>query len=74
MLVNFDNEPQNSIIYTSAIILEYLTEKKQRIIFEELYNYCLGKKMENALFYISIDWLYLIGVIKAINNKGEVVL
>jgi hypothetical protein len=74
MVVNFDNEPQNSLLYTAAIIINYLKSKKNRIEFEELYSYCSDRQMENSLFYLSLDWLYLIDVIKEITNDGEVIL
>jgi hypothetical protein len=74
MVVNFDNEPQNSLLYTAAIIINYLKSKKNRIEFEDLYSYCSDRQMENSLFYLSLDWLYLIDVIKEITNDGEVIL
>jgi hypothetical protein len=74
MIVNFDNEPQNSLLYTAAIIINYLKSTENKIEFEDLYNYCIDKQMENSMFYLSIDWLYLINVIKEITNDGEVIL
>lgn len=74
MIVNFDNEPQNSLLYTAAIIINYLKSTEKRIEFEDLYNYCIDNQMENSMFYLSIDWLYLIDVIKEISNDGEVIL
>lgn len=74
MIVNFDNEPKNSILYTAAIIMNYFRLTKDEIEFEELYNYCIDRHMENSLFYLSIDWLYLIGIIKEITEAGEVIL
>lgn len=74
MIVNFDNEPKNSLIYTAAIIINYLKSSKSKIQFEDLYNYFIDRHMENSLFYLSIDWLYLIDVIKEITDEGEVIL
>lgn len=74
MLVNFDNEPQNSLLYTAAIIINYLKLSKTKIELEDLYNFCIDRGMETSLFYLSIDWLYLIDVIKDIANDGEVIL
>lgn len=74
MIVNFDNEPQNSLLYTAAIIINYLKSAKDKLKFEDLYNYCIDRQMENSLFYLSIDWLYLIDIIKEINDNGEVIL
>ncbi|BCJ97053.1 ABC-three component system middle component 6 [Anaerocolumna chitinilytica] len=74
MIINYDSEPKNSLLYTAAIIIDYFKSTKNKIEFERLYNYCADKQMENALFYLSIDWLYLIEVIKEITDDGEVIL
>ncbi len=74
MIVNFDSEPQNSLLYTAAIIINYLKSARDKIEFERLYNYCADKQMENSLFYLSIDWLYLVEIIKEITDDGEVIL
>lgn len=74
MIVNFDTHPQNSIIYTSSIILSYLKNNNGLADFEDLYKYCMNTKMEYSVFILSIDWMYLIGLIKEINNRNELVL
>lgn len=74
MIVNFDNEPKNSILYTAAIIINYLRSTNSIVLLEDLYNYCIDRQMESSLFYLSIDWLYLIDIVKEITDEGEVIL
>lgn len=73
MLINFDDDPRNSLIYTASIILEYLKDKSNSRNFDDLFKYCMDKKMEYSLFFLSIDWLYLVGIIKEINERNEVI-
>ena len=73
MLVNFDDDPRNSLIYTVSIILDYLKRKSNSRNFDDLFKYCMDKKMEYSLFFLSIDWLYLVGRIKEINERNEVI-
>ncbi|EGT4907920.1 hypothetical protein NMF83_14860 [Clostridioides difficile] len=74
MIVDFDKSPSNSIIYTSSIILDYLKDEKKSRDLEALFRYCLERKMEYSMFFLSIDWLYLIGVVETINERSELVL
>ncbi|NFO57258.1 hypothetical protein FDB39_10195 [Clostridium botulinum] len=74
MIVDFDNDPRNSIIYSSSIILAYLKSEKNSKKLNNVFKYCLNKKMEYSVFFLSIDWLFLLGVIKEINERNELVL
>ena len=74
MIVNYDNDPRNSIIYTSSLILEYLRRNEGAVLFDEMCKYCLNQKMEYSIFILSIDWMYLVGIIKEINNRNELIL
>lgn len=74
MIVDFDNSPSNSIIYTSSIIMNYLSDKKKSRDLDDIFKYCSEHKMEYSIFFLSIDWLYLVGVIKEINKENEVIL
>lgn len=74
MIVNFDSDPRDSIIYTSSIILSYLKNNNGLANFEDLHKYCMNKKMEYSIFILSIDWMYLVGLIKEINSRNELVL
>lgn len=74
MIVDFNSDPRNSIIYTSSIIVEYLKSKIGSQNIEALFKYCMLKQMEYSTFFLSVDWLFLIGVIKEINDENEVIL
>ncbi|GEM_PF-2888806 len=74
MLVNFDEDPRNSLIYTVSIILNYLKSKNNSKNFDDLFKHCMDKRIEYSLFFLSIDWLYLVGVIREINKRNEVIL
>ncbi len=74
MLVNYDDNPRNSIVFTASLILDYLISDKYNNDFNELYNYCMEYKMEYSLFFLSLDWLYIIGIIKEINERNEVII
>lgn len=74
MLVNFDDNPKNSIVFTASVILEYLKSNKNGNDFNELYNYCMEQKMEYSLFFLSLDWLYILGIIKEIDEGNEVII
>jgi hypothetical protein len=73
MLVNFDDDPRNSLVYTVGVILEYLRHNSSPKNFDDLFKHCMDKKVEYSLFFLSIDWLYLVGIIKEINERNEVI-
>lgn len=74
MIVDFEKDPQNSIIYTASIILFFLRDNGGTVDIEELYDYCKKKGMEYSIFVLTIDWLFLIELIEKINDRNEVVL
>ncbi|MBB2184494.1 hypothetical protein H0486_16570 [Lachnospiraceae bacterium MD1] len=74
MIVDYEKNPKNSLIYTSAIVLSFLKESNGKVDFEELYKYCKSQKIEYSIFILTIDWMFLVGLIKEINDRNEVVL
>lgn len=74
MIVDYDNNPKNSIIYSTSIILSYLKQNSGKVHFEDLYNYCKSKNMEYSIFVLSIDWMFLVGIIDEINERNEVIV
>lgn len=74
MIVDFNRSPSNSIIYTSSIILEYLKNENNSKYLDDIFNYCTSRNMEYSNFFLSIDWLYLIGIVDKINDRDEVIL
>jgi Fe2+ or Zn2+ uptake regulation protein len=74
MIVDFESSPKDSIIYSSGIVLKYLKSKGSSKNIEDLFKLCKMEDLNYATFFLAIDWLFLIGVIKEINDKNEVVL
>jgi hypothetical protein len=74
MIVDYENNPQNSIIYTSGVVLSFIKDNKGKVNFDDLYKYCKCHKMEYSIFILTIDWMFLVGIIKGINDRNEVVL
>jgi len=74
MIVDYENNPKNSIIYTSSIVLHYLKQNNGRADFEELFQYCKNKKMEYSRFFLTLDWMFLVQLIENISDRNEVVL
>lgn len=74
MIVNYENNPKNSIIYTAGVILSFIKWKMGKVDFDVLYKYCKEQKMEYSIFILTIDWMFLVGLIKEINDRNEVVL
>ena len=73
MLIPDNVHPEQTLYYNGAFVLKEL--QKYRIIdLLELYMQIKANvDMNITVFLLSIDWLYLIGVIK-INNQREVEL
>lgn len=74
MIVDFNSSPSNSLIYTSGIILNYLKCDNGNNRLEDIFKYCMLRKMEYSTFFLSLDWLFLLGIIKKINESDEVIL
>lgn len=74
MIVDFNSSPRNSLIYTSSIILNYLKINSGKNNIQDAFEYCMLKKMEYSTFFLSLDWLFLLGIIQEINERGEIVL
>lgn len=69
MLINYDNRPRDSLLYTSAALAKYI--KLHGFDFDDCYNHFLEMINPNPLlFYYSLDLLYLLGIV-SINEKGE---
>lgn len=73
MIVDFNKNPSKSIIYTSSIIFDFLKNNKVNN-FDDVLEFSLSKGIDYALIFLSIDWLFLIGIIKEINNRNELIL
>lgn len=74
MIVDCENSPQNSILYAGSVMISYLKKNGPIVAFNDLYKHCKGRKMEYSIFILTVDWLFLIGFVKEINERNEVVL
>lgn len=73
MIIDFDKNPSKSIIYTAAIILDFLKSNNTRNL-DTVLEFALSKNIDYALIFLSIDWLFLTGIIDKINNRNELIL
>ncbi|BDR68149.1 hypothetical protein K144312032_23770 [Clostridium tetani] len=73
MLLPDNINPELSIYYNGAIVIQELKNKNVQRIFELYQNVNKDKEMSFSTFILSLDWLYLINV-ALINKNGEVEL
>ncbi|BDR65326.1 hypothetical protein K144313037_21670 [Clostridium tetani] len=73
MLLPDNINPELSIYYNGAIVIQELKNKNIQRIFELYQNVNKDKEMSFSTFILSLDWLYLINV-ALINKNGEVEL
>lgn len=76
MIVDSDLHPEKNIFFTSAMILDQLSKVKTRNveIFElfNLYNKNNISKISFDYLLLSLDWLFLLGLID-LDAKGNIV-
>ncbi len=71
IVINYDLSPQKSIFYVSALLYDYIVNRCRD--FEETRKYYLTNIDKNELiFYYSMDWLFLTGKIKMI-EEGKII-
>ena len=71
IVIDYDSNPNNSIFYVAALVHKYATTISND--FEVVRNYCIKVVNKNELlFYYSLDWLFLLGKVKAIEG-GKIV-
>lgn len=73
MIVNKDSNPERELYYLGALVIEILIDSPNKSVdffdaFQALNN---KKKVSMNLFSLTLDWLYLIGVVKS--QKGHIV-
>lgn len=74
MIVDFNKSPFDSIIYSASIVLKYFKDKGNFIYLYDIFEYCSNNNIKHIEFFLTIDWLYLIGIVEKINSKDELVL
>lgn len=68
MVVDYDSSPEDSILYTAALLYSHILESD--IDRDDCLDYFLGHINKNIqLFYLSLDWLYLMGKI-SVSEEG----
>ena len=71
MLLPDNINPDNSIYYNGAIVLQVL-QNNNKLDLLELYNNVKNvRKMTFPIFVLCLDWLYLIGLAVIKNNNVE---
>lgn len=67
LLINYDLSPSYSLAYTSASLYSFLKNKNTSL--EKAKDYFITHIIDkSSLFYFSLDFLFLIGKVKEINN------
>lgn len=69
MLLPIEINPKSSIYYNESIILEKLKNKKEIKMMDLNFLIRKNNDMSISIFLLSLDWLYLIDVIK-ISDEG----
>lgn len=71
IVIDYDEKPQNTIFYLSALLYKYL--KFSCNDFEEARKYFKNNLLDSdMMFYYSMDWLHILGKVKEI-RKGVVI-
>jgi hypothetical protein len=73
MLIPDNIHPEQTVYFMSSFILTRLFEVNSEDIFDLYLEVDKQHKMSLPVFFLCIDWLYLINVVQ-INDHGKVVL
>ena len=72
MIIIQDNNPQRDLYFLGAKVIEILNDPKQTFDFFDVFQSLKEKEdVSMNLFVLTIDWLYLLGVVKSKNGKFE---
>lgn len=72
MIVDQDINPKRDVYYLGARIIEAIADKPRNIDFFDLYsNICSHEKISIDLYSLTLDWLYIVGVIEN-SRKGNI--
>ena len=74
MIVSKDINPERDVYYLGAKVIEVIsiTESKKVNFFDVFEQLNASEKISINLFTLTLDWLYLIGVINK-SEKGNIV-
>jgi len=72
MIVSKDINPERDCYYLGAKVIEILanSESKEFDFFEVFQKINTSEKVSVGLFALTLDWLYLIGVLDNLENGG----
>lgn len=73
MLLPDNMNPELSIYYNGAVVIEELNKKNSQTLFELYQNVKAANNISFSTFILSLDWLFLIDA-AIINDKEVVVL
>jgi hypothetical protein len=73
MLLPDNVHPEQSVYYNASIVLKYLFHAKEIEVFDLYVNIGAGKTMSIPTYFLSLDWLYLIGLVEC-NKMGGIKL
>lgn len=73
MLLPDNIDPENTVYYNGAFVLQALNDDKRARLLDLYHKVRQARGMSFSLFILCLDWLYLIDAAK-LNNAGEVEL
>lgn len=73
MLLPDNIQPELSIYYNGALVLEELLKNRVQNMLDLYYKVKVKNEMPFPIFILSLDWLYLLEIAK-LNEGGEVEL
>lgn len=72
MIVSKDINPERDVYYLGARVIEIISNEPDFFDFFDVYNKInLSEKVSMNLYSLTLDWLYLIGVIEN-SKKGHI--
>lgn len=72
MIVSNDTNPERDVYYLGAKVIEIISNEADFFDFFDVYNQInLSEKVSMNLYSLTLDWLYLIGVIEN-SKKGHI--
>jgi len=67
VVINYDSNPKNSIYLSSALLYDFIVNKSNN--YNESREYFKQNINQNdAMFFYSLDWLFLMGKVKSVKD------
>lgn len=72
MLLDKDTNPERDVYYLGAKVIEVMSENPEIVEFFDIYEKVnLHEKVSLNLFSLTLDWLYILGVIEG-SGEGHI--